>query len=74
MMSMEELPRDKNYPWNAVQCDGCGGHGCRTCEQRGWLPHGHPRARRCARQGCGKRLPPDRWAVYCSPRCAMLDA
>jgi hypothetical protein len=73
-MAMMELPRDKKYPATAAQCDDCGGHGCHTCQERGWLDARHPRARLCARAQCGKRLPPDRWAVYCSPRCAMLDA
>lgn len=68
------IPRDKNYPPDAVQCDRCGGHGCETCDKRGWLLPDHPMARRCARRECGKLLPPSQVAVYCSNACAFADA
>jgi len=73
---MWQLPRDKFYPPTAAQCDDCGGHGftgC-ACQGRGWVPAGDPKARRCAREACGRQLPPSQVAVYCSTECAMRDA
>jgi hypothetical protein len=26
-----DIPSDRSYPDNAVQYDGCGGHGCPMC-------------------------------------------
>ncbi len=68
------IPKDKTYPAGAGQCDDCGGHGCATCSQKGWLPAGHGRIRRCENAGCGAALQPDWVAVYCSNSCAMQDA
>jgi hypothetical protein len=73
-MSMDDLPRDKGYPADAVQCDGCGGHGCATCENKGWLPKGHPKGRTCYRDACDNPIPPSQVAVYCSNDCAFKDA
>lgn len=69
-----DIPRDKNYPSDAVQCNECGGHGCPVCDNKGWLPAGHPNGRLCEREGCGFPIPPDQVAIYCSNQCAMDDA
>lgn len=69
-----DIPKDKNYPPDAVQCDRCGGHGCPACEDKGWLPAGHPMGRYCECPGCGKPIPPAQVAVYCSNVCALEDA
>lgn len=69
-----DIPRDKTYPADAGQCDDCGGHGCKTCDGKGWLRKGHQRVRKCNRAECGNPLPPDLVAVYCSGQCAMMDA
>lgn len=79
-----DVPRDKNYPSDAVQCDPCGGTGkdfayatnpdCSCCEGKGWLPQGHLRGRRCSNLNCNKFLPPDHIPVYCSNNCAFDDA
>ena len=70
-----DIPKDKNYPKNAVQCDSCGGNGCLTCEDSGWLtPKFHPQGRTCRHGKCGKPLPPSQGAVYCSNECAAADA
>ena len=71
---MMDLPKDKSFPADAVQCDGCGGHGCTRCDDKGWVPPWHPYARRCEREGCGKPIPPAQVAVYCSNECAYEDA
>jgi len=70
----EGIPKDKAYPADAVQCDACGGLGCEACDNKGWLPAGHPKGRRCAREACRNPIPPPQWAVYCSTQCAILDA
>jgi len=69
-----DIPKDKNYPADAAQCDGCGGWGCAACGDRGWVPPDHGRARKCHRDECGKLIPPTQVAVYCSNECAFLDA
>jgi len=69
-----DIPKDKNYPESAVQCDDCGGWGCVTCDDKGWLPHGHPKGRLCERDKCPNPIPPSQVAVYCSDGCARLDA
>jgi len=69
-----DIPRDKNYPADAVQCDDCGGHGCDTCEHKGWLPKDHPKGRKCYREECSNPIPPEQTAVYCSNKCALDDA
>jgi hypothetical protein len=69
-----DIPKDKKYPPGAGQCDDCGGHGCPTCAQKGWLAAGQPKIRRCLNPGCGAALQPDWVAVYCSNACAMQDA
>ena len=69
-----DIPRDKNYPADAAQCDGCGGHGCEICGHKGWLPAGHPKARKCYRDECANFIPPAQVAVYCSNECAFKDA
>jgi len=71
---VESIPRDKSYPADAVQCDGCGGHGCDTCAGQGWLPAGHASGRVCLNPGCGKPLHPTFMPVYCSNDCAFEDA
>ncbi len=68
------IPRDKNYPPDAIQCNDCGGHGCNTCGNKGWLPSGHPKGRRCALDGCENPIPPDQIAIYCTNSCAAQDA
>lgn len=70
-----DIPKDKSYPADSVQCDGCGGWGCPVCGDKGWLtPQSHPKGRRCERPGCGNPIPPDQVSVYCSNECAMDDA
>ncbi|OGN07460.1 MAG: hypothetical protein A2669_01955 [Candidatus Yanofskybacteria bacterium RIFCSPHIGHO2_01_FULL_48_25b] len=69
-----DIPNDKGFPADVVQCDGCGGLGCQTCENKGWLPAGHPRGRTCAYESCGNPIPPGQVAVYCSNDCAFEDA
>lgn len=71
---MNDIPKDKNYPAGAGQCDDCGGRGCATCEQKGWLPAGHSSIRRCLRSMCGRALSPSWFPVYCSDQCALEDA
>ena len=69
-----DIPKDKNYPLDAVQCDDCGGCGCSVCNNKGWLPKGHPKGRQYARENCGNPIPPAQVAVYCSNECAIADA
>lgn len=70
-----DIPRDKDFPPEAVQCDGCGGWGCDTCDQRGWLtPRSHPNGRKCLYAGCRKPLAPNYKPLYCSNNCASKDA
>ena len=80
-----DIPKDKNYPEDSVQCGGCGGAGikrignilggCVVCAGRGWLtPKNHPDGRKCEREACSKPLPPNHIAVYCKNECAHLDA
>ncbi len=77
---VEDIPRDKTYPDDAVQCDDCGGSGyrhdqeCPTCGNKGWLPAGHPHRRICDNPDCGHALPPDHSGVYCTVQCAVADA
>lgn len=68
------IPKDKTYPATAGQCNDCGGRGCVTCDQKGWLPADHPKTRKCYRDACGTPIPPDQVAVYCTNGCAALDA
>ena len=69
------IPRNKNYPANSVQCGGCGGNGCFTCNRNGWLtPKTHIKGRRCERELCAKPIPPAHIAIYCSNECAQADA
>ena len=68
------IPRDKNYPTDSVQCNNCGGWGCEECDNKGWFtPKTHPLGRRCERKDCDNPIPPDQWAVYCSNTCARMD-
>ena len=68
------IPKDKNYPDDSVQCDDCGGHGCQTCDDKGWLiPRDHPSGRKCMYTACSKPLDPSLVAVYCSNECASAD-
>jgi len=70
-----DIPKDKNYPEDSVQCDGCGGNGCELCGGRGWLtPRNHPDGRRCAYPKCNEPLHPTNIALYCSDECALKDA
>ena len=67
-----DIPKDKYYPEDSVQCDKCGGHGCPTCYDRGWLiPKTNSGGRKCANPDCRKPLPPPHIAIYCSNTCAM---
>lgn len=83
------IPRVKDWPAGAAQCDPCGGHGCEVCKNRGWFPpmtkeeklaltlmlpvQFDPR-RRCENPDCRNYIPPDCVAVYCSNDCAASDA
>lgn len=70
-----DIPKDKKYPVDSVQCDNCGGYGCNTCGDRGWLtPSTHPKGRKCYRDVCKNPIQPDHIAVYCSNSCASADA
>lgn len=70
-----DIPKDKSYPPDSVQCDECGGHGCEKCGERGWFtPSTHPLGRKCYRDGCTVAIPPAQVAVYCSYECADSDA
>ena len=70
-----DIPRDKSYPANSVQCNSCGGHGCVECDERGWFtPKDHPNGRKCENSECNKPLEPDCVPVYCSNDCALDDA
>ena len=70
-----DIPKYKNYPQDAVQCNNCGGRGCVTCNDKGWLtPQSHPNGRRCVYDLCGKPMAPNRFQVYCSIDCAIADA
>ena len=70
-----DIPKDKSYPKDSVQCDSCGGHGCGACSQRGWVtPRWNPKGRECANRKCKRPLKPNCIAVYCSNKCAREDA
>ncbi|KKR47071.1 MAG: hypothetical protein UT80_C0011G0002 [Parcubacteria group bacterium GW2011_GWC1_40_13] len=70
-----DIPKDKSYPTDSVQCDSCGGFGCATCDDKGWLtPKDHPDGRRCLYKPCNKPFDPAQIAVYCSNECARNDA
>lgn len=70
-----DIPKDKTYPEDSVQCNGCGGNGCQDCGGKGWLvPQNHPNGRRCANDECAKPLHPTSVPVYCSNDCASADA
>ncbi len=69
-----DIPRNKDFPSNAVQCGGCGGHGCSICGDNGWLPDGHPHGRLCENEVCMNPIPPSQLAIYCSNECAADDA
>lgn len=69
-----DIPKDKNYPADAAQCDHCGGLGCGACGDKGWVPKDSPHARTCEHPECCKVIPPDQIAVYCSNECAFSDA
>jgi len=70
-----DIPKEKNFPSDSVQCNSCGGHGCSVCADKGWLePKDNPKGRRCLNPACGNFLSPDHIAVYCSDRCAYDDA
>lgn len=68
------ITKDKDYPVGAGQCDDCGGNGCVTCENKGWLKFGHPKIRTCCKDGCNNPIPPKQLAVYCTNKCAHDDA
>lgn len=69
-----DIPKDKNYPSDAVQCDECGGRGCSVCKDKGWLPHGHQNGRLCYKGGCNNPISPSQITVYCSNTCALGGA
>ena len=69
-----DIPRDKDYPADAVQCNKCGGWGCSVCSNKGWVPPGHSIGRHCYREDCNNPIPPAQVAVYCSNDCALADA
>ena len=70
-----DIPKDKNYPKDSVQCDKCGGYGCKVCSDKGWLsPKDHANGRRCSNPACNKPLHPTCFPVYCSNKCARDDA
>ena len=69
------IPKDQDYPIDSVQCSNCGGGGCQTCNNKGWLvPRDHPSGRRCMREACNEPIRPAHVAVYCSNQCAIDDA
>ena len=68
------IPRDKSYSEDAIQCDGCGGFGCENCHNSGWVAPNSPHARRCYKDDCNNPIPPYQIAVYCTNECAWADA
>lgn len=69
------IPKVLPWPAGAVQCNGCGGHGCAYCCQRGWVKNAsHPHARKCYSDTCNNPIPPNQVAVYCTNECAFDDA
>jgi hypothetical protein len=74
MMPVIDVPKDKHFPLDSVQCDSCGGNGCDVCGDKGWLtPANHPIGRRCEYAGCNMPLAPYSVSVYCSNVCADDD-
>lgn len=72
---MMDIPKDKKFLDDSVQCNHCGGHGCKTCNDKGWLtPKTHPDGRTCEKEGCDNPIPPDQIAIYCTNQCAFDDA
>ena len=72
---MIDVPKDKTYPPDSVQCGNCGGKGCQVCDNRGWLtPVTNPNGNRCMYGLCNKPLPPNQTGVYCCDKCAANDA
>lgn len=70
-----DIPKDKDYPTNSVQCHNCGGWGCEPCDDRGWFtPQDHPNGRRCYKDDCSNPIPPSQVAIYCTDKCAFKDA
>jgi hypothetical protein len=70
-----DIPKDKSYPADSVQCNECGGYGCEVCNGRGWLtPKNHPKGRRCENPFCDNPIPPAHLAIHCSNKCALEDA
>jgi len=70
-----DIPKDKSYPTESVQCHECGGWGCEVCLSSGWLtPQDHPGGKKCHREACNNPIPPNQVAVYCSDECAFADA
>jgi len=69
-----DIPKDKDYPADAVQCDGCGGNGCEHCADKGWVPSHSPWGRYCRHPDCPAPIPPSQVAVYCSNQCAFAGA
>lgn len=67
------IPRDKTYPPDAVQCRACYGWGCRSCQDRGWFPHNDPRGLICTRRGCFKPVPAGQLLNICSDACRDAD-
>lgn len=68
------IPKDKNFPEDSVQCHNCGGLGCEDCDDRGWFtPSTHPKGRTCHREICDTPIPPDQVAIYCTNKCAYED-
>ena len=75
MKDVMDIPKDKTYPDDSVQCHGCGGHGCQACDDRGWLtPRDHSDGRQCEYSRCKNPILPAQFAVYCSSDCAEKDA
>ena len=70
-----DIPQDKTFPRDSVQCDLCGGQGCEVCDQKGWFtPADHPYGRVCERGECPTPIHPESIAIYCTDECAILDA
>ena len=68
-----DIPKNKDYPKDSVQCGECGGLGCALCMDKGWLtPKDHRLGRLCRKPDCNTPLAPNQF-VYCSDKCMHDD-
>lgn len=64
------IPKDRSFSLDSVQCGGCRGFGCHKCDYKGWLtPKNHLNGKRCAYPACGDPLHPTCSRIYCNGKC-----